>query len=507
MEFPVQTANPAKVETACLVVPVFKDGDLLPAAAKLDDASERLIGQLIEREDFDAKLGNVQMIPFAPGLNADRLLLVGLGERDKCQEAAFRKAVDAAFTTLATLPADDAAVAFTDVPVPDRHCDWKARMVAEAAHRAVYRFTEFKSEPGPTPKLDRVTLLVSEGGNAEAAREGARVGDGIGQGINAARTLGNLPGNVCTPRYLAGRAEQLAADSAGLLTAEILDEEALEALGAHSLLSVGRGSEEPSRLIVMKYQGAEDPGEAPHVLIGKGITFDSGGISLKPGEAMDEMKFDMCGAAGVFGAVSSVLTLKPKINLVAIVASAENMPDGRATKPGDIIKTLKGLSVEVLNTDAEGRLVLCDALTYAERFEPASVVDIATLTGACIIALGNHATGLLSNDDDLALDLLDAGETAWDRAWHLPLWDEYQEQLDSNFADLANIGGRPAGTITAGCFLSRFADKFPWAHLDIAGTAWQSGKQKGASGRPVSLLVQYLLDREADSRVETEDEA
>ncbi|XKE45969.1 leucyl aminopeptidase [Halomonas organivorans] len=507
MEFPVQTANPAKVETACLVVPVFKDGDLLPAAAKLDDASERLIGQLIEREDFDAKLGNVQMIPFAPGLNADRLLLVGLGERDKCQEAAFRKAVDAAFTALATLPADDAAVAFTDVPVPDRHCDWKARMVAEAAHRAVYRFTEFKSEPGPAPKLDRVTLLVSEGGNAEAAREGARVGDGIGQGINAARTLGNLPGNVCTPRYLASRAEQLAADSAGLLTAEILDEEALEALGAHSLLSVGRGSEEPSRLIVMKYQGAEDPGEAPHVLIGKGITFDSGGISLKPGEAMDEMKFDMCGAAGVFGAVSSVLALKPKINLVAIVASAENMPDGRATKPGDIIKTLKGLSVEVLNTDAEGRLVLCDALTYAERFEPASVVDIATLTGACIIALGNHATGLLSNDDDLALDLLDAGETAWDRAWHLPLWDEYQEQLDSNFADLANIGGRPAGTITAGCFLSRFADKFPWAHLDIAGTAWQSGKQKGASGRPVSLLVQYLLDREADSRVETEDEA
>ncbi|MDR5865220.1 leucyl aminopeptidase [Halomonas koreensis] len=506
MEFPVQTANPAKVETACLVVPVFKDGDLLPAAAKLDDASERLIGQLIEREDFDAKLGNVQMIPFAPGLNADRLLLVGLGTREKCQEGAFRKAVDAAFTALAALPADDAAAAFTDVPVPDRDCDWKARLVAEAAHRAVYRFTEFKSEPGPRPRLERVTLLVSEGGNAEAAREGARIGDGIGQGINATRTLGNLPGNVCTPRYLAERAERLAAESDGALTAEILDEAALEALGAHSLLSVGRGSEEPSRLIVMKYQGAEDPDEAPHVLVGKGITFDAGGISLKPGEGMDEMKFDMCGAASVFGAVTSVLAIRPKVNLVAIVASAENMPDGRATKPGDILRTLKGLSVEVLNTDAEGRLVLCDALTYAERFEPASVVDVATLTGAAIIALGHHATGLLSNDDDLALDLLDAGETAWDRAWHLPLWDEYQEQLDSNFADLANIGGRPAGTITAGCFLSRFADRFPWAHLDIAGTAWHSGKQKGATGRPVGLLTQYLLDREADSRVETGDE-
>ncbi|MFG6137916.1 leucyl aminopeptidase [Halomonas sp. B23F22_10] len=507
MEFPVQTANPAKVETACLVVPVFKDGDLLPAAAKLDDASERLIGQLIEREDFDAKLGNVQMIPFAPGLNADRLLLVGLGSRDKCQEGAFRKAVDAAFTALATLPADDAAVTFTDVPVPDRDSGWKARTVAEAAHRAVYRFTEFKSEPGPAPKLERVSLLVSEGDDADAAREGARVGDGIGQGINAARTLGNLPGNVCTPRYLAERAEQLAAGSDGALSAEILDEEALEALGAHSLLSVGHGSDEPSRLIVMKYQGAEDPDEAPHVLVGKGITFDSGGISLKPGAGMDEMKFDMCGAASVFGAVTSVLAVRPKINLVAIVASAENMPSGRATKPGDIIKTLKGLSVEVLNTDAEGRLVLCDALTYAERFEPASVVDIATLTGAAIIALGHHATGLMANDDDLALDLLDAGETSWDRAWHLPLWDEYQEQLDSNFADLANIGGRPAGTITAGCFLSRFADKFPWAHLDIAGTAWNSGAQKGATGRPVSLLTQYLLDREAEGQVEADGEA
>ncbi|WP_280548693.1 leucyl aminopeptidase [Halomonas sp. 11-S5] len=500
MEFPVQTANPAKAETACLVVPVFKDGELLPAAAKLDDVSERLIGQLIERGDFDAKLGNVLMVPFAPGLNADRLMLVGLGKRDKCREGAFRKALDAAFTALATLPIEDVAVAFTDVPVPERACDWKARMVAEAAHRAVYRFDEFKSEKAPAPQLARVTLLVSEHGDAEAARQGGRIGGAIGQGVATTRTLGNLPGNVCTPSYLAEQAEALGHAARGALSVEILDEEALERLGAHSLLSVGRGSAQPTRLIVMKYQGAESPDDAPHVLVGKGITFDSGGISLKPGEAMDEMKFDMCGAASVFGTVTSVLAIQPKINLVAIVAAAENMPDGRATKPGDIIHTLKGLSVEVLNTDAEGRLVLCDALTYAERFEPASVVDIATLTGAAIIALGHHATGLLSNDDDLALDLLDAGETAWDRAWHLPLWDEYQEQLDSNFADLANIGGKPAGTITAACFLSRFADQFPWAHLDIAGTAWTSGKEKGASGRPVGLLTQYLLDREEETR-------
>lgn len=505
MEFSVQTANPAKTETACLVVPVFTGSELLPAVAKLDDASERLIDQLLERGDFDATLGNVQMIPFAPGLGAERLLLVGLGERKKCQEAAFLKALDAAFTALVKLPLDEASIAFTDVPVEARDSAWKARKTLEAAERAVYRFDQFKSRPASRPALKSVALLLSDADEAGAVKEGARVGAAIGEGINVTRTLGNLPGNVCTPRYLAEQAEQLAAESKGALSADILDEDALEALGAGSLLSVGRGSREPTRLIVMKYQGADDADEAPHVLVGKGITFDSGGISLKPGDGMDEMKFDMGGAASVFGTVKAVLGIKPKLNLVFIVAAAENMPDGAATKPGDIIKTLKGLTVEVLNTDAEGRLVLCDALTYAERFQPASVVDIATLTGACIIGLGHHATGLLSNDDDLALDLLEAGDTAWDRAWHLPLWDEYQEQLDSNFADLANIGGRPAGTITAACFLSRFADHFPWAHLDIAGTAWHSGKQKGATGRPVGLLTQYLLDRENDAQLDNND--
>ncbi|BBI59503.1 hypothetical protein HSBAA_08090 [Vreelandella sulfidaeris] len=375
----------------------------------------------------------------------------------------------------------------------------------EAAERAIYRFDQFKSSPAPAFSLTKLTLFISDTDAVAQVKQGALVGNAIGQGINYTRTLGNLPANICTPRYLAEQAEQLGRDSKGALEVDILDEEALEALGAGSLLSVGRGSKEPTRLIVMKYQGADSADEAPHVLIGKGITFDTGGISLKPGEGMDEMKFDMCGAASVFGTVKAVLSIKPKLNLVFIVAAAENMPDGHATKPGDIIKTLKGLTVEVLNTDAEGRLVLCDALTYAERFTPASVVDIATLTGAVIVGLGHHATGLLSNDDDLALDLLDAGEGAWDRAWHLPLWDEYQEQLDSNFADLANIGGRPAGTITAACFLSRFADHFPWAHLDIAGTAWHSGKQKGATGRPVGLLTQYLLDRETDAEVENSD--
>ncbi|MDN7130865.1 leucyl aminopeptidase [Halomonas sp. MC140] len=505
MEFSVQTANPAKTETACLVVPVFKGSDLLPSVAKLDDASERLIGQLMERGDFDASLGSVLMIPFAPGLGAQRLLLVGLGEREKCQEAAYIKALDAAMAALVKLPLDEASVVFNDVPLTDRDAAWKARKVLEAAERAIYRFDQFKSTPAPAPSLAKLTLVISDTSSQPLVQQGALVGNAIGQGINYTRTLGNLPANVCTPSYLAEQAQQLGRESNGALDVEILDEEALEALGARSLLSVGRGSKEPTRLIVMKYTGAENAEDAPHVLVGKGITFDTGGISLKPGEGMDEMKFDMCGAASVFGTVKAVLAIKPKLNLVFIVAAAENMPDGHATKPGDIIKTMKGLTVEVLNTDAEGRLVLCDALTYAERFTPASVVDIATLTGAVIIGLGHHATGLLSNDDDLALDLLDAGEAAWDRAWHLPLWDEYQEQLDSNFADLANIGGRPAGTITAACFLSRFADHFPWAHLDIAGTAWHSGKQKGATGRPVGLLTQYLLDRETDTQVENSD--
>ena len=506
MEFSVQTANPAKIETACLVVPVYKDSDLLPAVAKLDDASEQLIGQLVRRGDVDASLANVQLLPYAPGLGAQRLLLVGLGEREKCQEAAYLKALDAAMAALVKLPIDDASVMLTDVPLADRDTGWKARKVLESIERASYRFDQFKRSPAPAQSLTQLNLMVTSAADADAAQLGAHQGSAIGQGINYTRTLGNLPGNVCTPRYLAEQAEQLGRESKGALEVDILDEEALAELGAGALLSVGRGSREPSRLIVMRYQGAENADEAPHVLIGKGITFDTGGISLKPGEGMDEMKFDMGGAASVFGTVKALLTIKPKLNLVFIVAAAENMPDGAATKPGDIITTLKGLTVEVLNTDAEGRLVLCDALTYAERFKPASVVDIATLTGAAIIALGHHATGLLSNDDDLALDLLDAGDAAWDRAWHLPLWDEYQEQLDSNFADLANIGGRPAGTITAACFLSRFADRFPWAHLDIAGTAWHSGKQKGATGRPVGLLTQYLLDRENDAQVENGDD-
>jgi len=310
------------------------------------------------------------------------------------------------------------------------------------------------------------------------------------------RDVANLPANICTPQYLAEQAQVLVSEHPSL-SVDILDEKQLEAEGAGAFLAVAKGSEQPPRLIVLNYQGA-DKNSAPFVLVGKGITFDTGGISIKPAANMDEMKYDMCGAASVLGTVQAVATMGLKINLIGLLACAENMPSGNATRPGDIVTSMSGQTVEILNTDAEGRLVLCDALTYAERFKPQAVIDIATLTGACIVALGSHAAGLMGNNQELLKQLAQAGEQSADRAWQLPLLEEYQEQLDSPFADIANIGGPKAGTITAGCFLSRFAKNLNWAHLDIAGVAWVSGgKEKGASGRPVPLLTQYLLNRAA----------
>jgi leucyl aminopeptidase len=311
-------------------------------------------------------------------------------------------------------------------------------------------------------------------------------------GVSLAKDLGNLPANVCTPTYLAQQARKIARE--WKLQFEVLERKDMETLGMGSLLSVAQGSHQPPKLIVLSYAGGPKKAK-PVVLVGKGITFDTGGISLKPSAEMDEMKFDMCGAASVLGALRACAEMKLKLNVVGIIPTTENMPGGGATKPGDIVTSMSGQTIEVLNTDAEGRLILCDALTYAERFEPAAVVDIATLTGACVIALGHVAIGLFSNKESLARELLAAGDEAYDRAWHMPLWDDYQEPLKSNFADMANIGGRPGGSITAACFLSRFAKKFDWAHLDIAGTAWNSGKEKGATGRPVALLVSFLMKR------------
>ena len=357
-----------------------------------------------------------------------------------------------------------------------------------AALSGHYRFETFKSKKHPQRKLQNLVFIGSDSSLTESASKAQIMAASIG----LARDLGNMPGNACTPMYLSGKAQELS-EQLGIKTT-ILDEDKMSELGMGSLLSVSAGSVEPAQLIIMQYQGAGDS-EQPYALVGKGITFDSGGISLKPGAAMDEMKFDMCGAASVFGAMHAVAQLKLPINLVAIVAAAENMPSGHATKPGDIVTSMAGKTIEVLNTDAEGRLVLCDALTYAAQFKPKTIIDIATLTGACVIALGSHASGLYANDEELAEALLESSQSTGDKAWRMPLWPEYDKQLDSNFADIANIGGREAGSVTAACFLARFTKNQKWAHLDIAGTAWKSGKAKGATGRPVRLLVDYLENR------------
>ena len=362
------------------------------------------------------------------------------------------------------------------------------RLTVEALVQACYRFDQFKTNNKNIVPIPNMVLLAQTSSQAQLDQSTATA-----QAMDLCRDLGNLPGNVCTPSFLAEQGHKLAAGSDKVIT-QVLEEAEMESLGMHSLLSVGKGSAEPSKLIVINYQGGEE-GTQPHVLVGKGITFDSGGISIKPGAAMDEMKYDMCGAASVMGAMQAIINMGLKANVVAIVASAENMPSSTASKPGDIYTTMSGKTVEVLNTDAEGRLVLCDALTYAERFNPKTVVDVATLTGACIMALGHHTSAVLSNDDQFAKGLMKAGNQAFDSVWQLPMGEEYQEQLDSNFADLGNIGGRAAGTITAACFLSRFTESYTWAHLDIAGTAWVSGAKKGATGRCVPLLVQHLVNQ------------
>jgi len=356
-----------------------------------------------------------------------------------------------------------------------------------------YRFTAMKSED-KAAKISLKTLgLACRGSQQPKVREGIRHGDAIGNGLSFAKDLGNLPANVCTPTYLAQQARQLARGKPKLRI-EVLDEAQMKKHGMGSLLSVTAGTAEPAKMIVLHYNGGRK-NAAPQVLVGKGVTFDAGGISIKPALAMDEMKYDMCGASTVLGVFRAVTELNLRLNLVGIIPAVENLPSGTATKPGDIVTSMSGKTIEVLNTDAEGRLILCDALTYAKRFKPAALVDIATLTGACLAALGKHRSGLLSNSDKLARALFDAGETADDGAWRLPMDREYQDLLKSNFADFANIGGRFAGTITAACFLSRFVEDIDWAHLDIAGTAWQVGPEKGSTGRPVPMLMEYLLNQ------------
>jgi leucyl aminopeptidase len=494
LEFSTKTIAPERAPGACVVAGVFESRKLSAASEALDRASGGALKSLVRRGDMDGKSGAIRMLYKVRRVAAERVLLVGLGKESEFGAKAYREAVRAAVGAVADTGAGDAHLFFADLPVKDRDVAWRVRHAAAVAAEALYRFDAMKSKKSPARALKRVVIATMARSAAADAERGLAEGRAIGAGMGLAKDLGNLPGNVCTPTHLAEEATKLA--RAWKLGVEVLERRDMERLGMNTLLSVAKGSRQPPKLVVLRYTGAARKAQ-PVVLVGKGITFDTGGISIKPAPEMDEMKFDMCGAASVLGTFRAVAELAPEINLVGLVPAAENMPGGAASKPGDIVTSMSGQTVEILNTDAEGRLILCDALTYAERYDPAAVVDIATLTGACVIALGHVASGLYANRDELAEELLEAGRDAWDRAWHMPLWDDYQEQLKSPFADLANIGGRPAGSVTAACFLSKFAGKYPWAHLDIAGTAWTSGKSKGATGRPVPLLTTFLLNRAA----------
>ncbi len=493
MEFTIKTGTPEKPGAGTVIVGAFADGALSQAAKVLDKASRGKLSAIVSRGDLDDRAGALLTIPDLPGSTADRVIVASLGRQEDFSEKMWRDAIHAVGKALATAPAGDAAICLADVAVPGRKLEWAlqqtARIVADAAYR--YDTTKRPKKDERPRGANRVTLLTRHKIN-DAMESAVRHGQAIAEGMGLTRELGNLPANLCTPAHLADTAQDLGKKFK--FKVEVLERKDMEKLGMGALLSVARGSHQPPKLIVMQYRGGKAK-DKPIVLVGKGVTFDTGGISLKPAAEMDEMKFDMCGAASVIGTFHAVARMALPINVVGIVPATENMPGGAATKPGDVVTSMSGQTIEVLNTDAEGRLILCDALTYAERFKPACVIDIATLTGACIIALGKVPSGLMSNDEDLARELLECGNRSGDRAWQLPLWDEYQELLKSNFADMGNIGGRYAGAITAACFLSRFTKSYTWAHLDIAGTAWLSGDAKGATGRPVPLLSEFLLHR------------
>ena len=482
--------EPESLRSQCLIAPIFTAGKLSKVARRLNKASGGIIQAMVKRGDISGKVAETLLLPAISGIKAERILLLGCGEGKKLTTADFGKLLKASLEVASNSKLKDACLLIDELSVQNHDAAWIAGQVAIAGGSANYRYSKTVSKPKPAATLKRVTI---SGKPNKQSKTLANQGKAIAVGMNVAKELGNLPGNICTPSYLAKQAKALGRKHNNL-SVSIVEEKKMRELGMGSLLSVTAGTDQPAKLIVMEYKGA-GKNQKPHALVGKGITFDSGGISLKPGAAMDEMKYDMCGAASVMGTMTAITELKLAINIVAIIAAAENLPNGNATKPGDVVTSMSGQTIEVLNTDAEGRLVLCDALTYVEKFKPQSVIDIATLTGACVVALGKHASGLYSNEDDFAEQLLNAGQYIGDKAWHMPLWDEYQAQLHSNFADIANIGGPGGGSITAACFLSRFTKKLRWAHMDIAGTAWHSGSNKGATGRPVGLLTQYLINQ------------
>jgi leucyl aminopeptidase len=488
LEIQLTLPEPAAFEADCIVVGIYADGSLGPSAQALDAASGGRLAALVARGDVSGKTGRTAMLQDLAGVTAPRVLVVGLGDKGKFAVPQFLKAIGDGVRTLRSGPVKHALLTLTELPVKGREPGWNLRQAAIVADHAAYEYTATRSKAAEV-SLARVSLSGAASLQGEVDR-----GIAIAAGVQLARELGNLPPNICNPAYLATQAEGLATQFDDV-SCEVLEREQMELLGMGSLLAVARGSANPPRLIVLRYTGA---GEAkPFALVGKGITFDTGGINLKTAGGIEEMKFDMLGAASVLGAFLATVRMRLPVNLVCVVAAVENMPDADSYRPSDILTSMSGKTIEVGNTDAEGRLILCDALTYVQRFEPQAIVDVATLTGACVIALGKYAHGLFSKHDDLAGELAEAGEQVFDRAWRLPLWDEYQTLIESAFADIYNIGGKGAGAITAACFLSRFTEGQRWAHLDIAGTSWDEGRKGMANGRPVGLLSEWLLARVA----------
>ena len=494
MEITVKSGNPEKQRTACIVIGVFDSRKLSEAAAEVDAATDGYISNIVRRGDMEGEKGQYLMMHNVPGVLAERVLLIGCGRERDLNDRAFRSLCASSAEILNKSGALEAVSYITDLQVKNRSVEWKCYTAAVETDLALYQFSSHKSKvDSPRKPLKKIVFNVPSRRELAAGEEAVLKARAVAAGTSLARNLGNLAPNVCNPGYLARQAQQLKKQYRKLKI-EILDEAEMKRLGMGALLSVSRGSKQPGKLICMEYSGGKRD-EEPVVLVGKGVTFDSGGISLKPGAQMDEMKYDMCGAASVFGVIRACADMQLSCNVIGLIPAVENMPDADASRPGDVVTSMSGQTIEILNTDAEGRLILCDALTYADKYNPDVVIDVATLTGACIIALGHSTAGLMGNHKPLINDLISAGKNAGDACWELPLDDDYQKLLDSNFADMANIGGRAAGTITAGCFLSRYTKKYRWAHLDIAGVAWKSGKEKGATGRPVPMLMEYLFSR------------
>ena len=497
MKFSLVTKPITEDSAQCLLVPLLTGKQLSGPALQVDKASKGAITAAIKAGDISTSQGKTLLLRSLQGVASERVLLIGCGKIEELDATRFLSILQTTSKALKSIGCSNATCYLTELDVSNCDASWNISQAVQSLSSNYYQFDELKSGKKKPHKLKKIGLSTSADNSERRQLRGViNTHTAIAAGVELARDLGNRPGNICTPTYLAEQAKQLATDLPIKVT--VLTEAQMAKLKMDSLLSVGRGSREASKLISMEYRGG-DKNAKPVVLIGKGVTFDAGGISLKPASGMEEMKYDMCGAASVLGTMQAAASAKLPINLVGIVPTVENMPDGLANKPGDVVTSMSGTTIEIINTDAEGRLILADALTYAERFNPELVIDIATLTGACIVALGAHLTALLGNDQPLIDELCQAGETSHDRVWQLPLLDEYQRQIKSNTADIANVGGRAAGTVTAACFLSRFAEDYRWAHLDIAGTAWKSGGDKNATGRPVPLLMQFLINRSQSS--------